>query len=53
MHKLDQINADPKENWHRLARKKMISKLYMEQKVKVRLDRGETSVQIGKGVRQG
>ena len=21
--KLDQINADPKENWHRLARKKI------------------------------
>ena len=32
----------------------MISKLHMEQKVKVRLDRGETrSVQIGRGVRQG
>ena len=32
----------------------MISKLHMEQKVKVRLDRGDTrSVQIGRGVRQG
>ena len=33
--------------------RRLISKLYMEQKVKVRLDRGETrSVQIGRGVRQ-
>jgi len=32
----------------------LISKLYMDQRVKVRLDRGETrSVQIGRGVRQG
>ena len=30
------------------------SKLYMDQRVKVRLDRGETrSLQIGRGVRQG
>jgi len=30
---------------------RLISKLYIEQKVKVRLDRGETrSVQIGRGV---
>ena len=34
--------------------RRLISKLYMDQKVKVRLDRGETrSVQIGRGVRQG
>ena len=34
--------------------RRLISKLYMEQRVKVRLDRGETrSVQIGRGVRQG
>ena len=34
--------------------RRLISKLYMEQKVKVRLDRGLTrSVQIGRGVRQG
>ena len=34
--------------------RRSISKLYMEQKVKVRLDRGETrSVQTGRGVRQG
>ena len=33
---------------------RLISKLYLDQRVKVRLDRGETrSVQIGKGVRQG
>ena len=34
--------------------RRLISKLYMEQKVKVRLDRGEArSVKIGRGVRQG
>jgi len=34
--------------------RRLISKLYMDQRVKVRLDRGETkSVQIGRGVRQG
>ena len=32
--------------------RRLISKLYMDQRVKVRLDRGETrSVQIGRGVR--
>jgi hypothetical protein len=51
---LDQINADPKGSWHRLARKKIDSKLYMEQSVKIGLDQGETrSVKIGRGVRQG
>ena len=34
--------------------RRLISKLYMDQRVKVRLDRGERrSVQIGRGVRQG
>jgi hypothetical protein len=34
--------------------RRLISKLYMEQSVKIRLDQGETrSVKIGKGVRQG
>jgi len=34
--------------------RRLISKLYMDQRVKVRLDRGETgSVQSGRGVRQG
>ena len=34
--------------------RRLISKLYADQRVKVRLDRGETrSVQIGRGVRQG
>jgi len=38
-------------NWHE---KGLISNLYMDQRVKVRLDRGETrSVQIVRGVRQG
>ena len=37
-----------------LRERRLISKLYMEQKVKVRLIRGETrSVQTGRGVRQG
>jgi hypothetical protein len=34
--------------------RRLISKLYMEQRVKIRLDQGETrSVKIGTGVRQG
>jgi len=34
--------------------RRLIIKLYMDQRVKVRLDRGETrSVQIGRGVQQG
>ena len=34
--------------------RRLISKLYMDQRVKIRLDRGEArSVQIGRGVRQG
>jgi len=37
-----------------LARKKNDLKLYMDQRVKLLLDRGETrSVQIGRGVRKG
>ena len=49
--KLMQILKRTGINWRE---RRLISKLYMEQKVKVRLDRGETrSVQIGRGVRQG
>jgi len=34
--------------------RRLISRLYMDQRVNIRLDRGETrSVQIGRGVRQG
>jgi hypothetical protein len=34
--------------------RRFISKLYMEQRVKIRMDQGETrSVKIGRGVRQG
>ena len=33
--------------------RRLISNLYMAQSVKVRLNRGETSVKIGRGVRQG
>jgi len=38
-------------DWHE---RRLISKFYMAQSVKVRLNRGETrSVKIGRGVRQG
>ena len=48
----DQINADSKGNWYRVAW--LISNVYMAQSVKVRLNRRETrSVKIGRGVRQG
>ena len=44
---LKRISIDSRE-------RRLICKLYMEQKVKLRLDRGETgSLQIGRGVRQG
>jgi hypothetical protein len=47
MHILKGIGID----WHERI---LISKLYMEQSVKTRLDQGETrSVKIGRGVRQG
>ena len=50
-HKLMQILKSTGINWRE---RRLISKLYMDQRVKVRLDRGETrSVQIGRGVRQG
>ncbi|PNF18588.1 hypothetical protein B7P43_G06262 [Cryptotermes secundus] len=49
--KLMQILKETGIDWHE---RRLISKLYMDQKVRVRLDRGETgSVQIGRGVRQG
>jgi len=49
--KLMQILKRTGINW---CERRLISKLYMDQGVKVRLDRGETrSVQIGRGVRQG
>jgi hypothetical protein len=51
---LDQINADPKENWYSLALKKIITNLYMAQSVKVQLNEGETrSVKIVRRVRHG
>jgi hypothetical protein len=51
--KLDLINVDRKEHLYPLTSKK-ISKLYMEQSVNVRLDRGYTkSVKTGRGVRLG
>ena len=44
----------PKRNGIDWRERRLISKLYMEQKVKVRLDRGETrSMQTGRGVQQG
>ena len=49
--KLMQILKRTRIDWRERS---LISKLYMDQKVKVRMDRGETrSVQIGRGVRQG
>ena len=47
MHILKRTGIDWRE-------RRLISKLYMDQRVKIRLDRRETrSVQIGRGVRQG
>jgi len=49
--KLMQILKRSSIDWRE---RRLISKLYMDQMIKVRLDRGETrSVQIGRGVRQG
>ena len=62
---IDWQKAFDRVNWAKLMqilkrigidwrKRRLISKLYMEQKVKVRLDREERrSVQIGRGVRQG
>ena len=62
---IDWQKAFDRVNWTKLMRilkksgidwreRRLISKLYMEHKVKVRLDRRETrSVQIGRGVRKG
>jgi hypothetical protein len=48
--KLDRINADPKGNFYRLARKKKISNL----NVKIRTDQKvPRSVNTGRRVRQG
>ena len=49
--KLMQVLKRTGINWRE---RRLINKLYMDQRVKVRLDRGETrSVQIGRGLRQG
>jgi hypothetical protein len=49
--KLMQILKGTGIDWHK---SRLISKLYMEQSVKVRLDQGEArSVKIGRGDRQG
>jgi len=49
--KLMQILKRTGSDWHE---RRLISKLYTDQRVKVRVDRGETrSVQVGRGVRQG
>ena len=62
---IDWQKAFDRVNWTKLmhilkisgidwSERRLISKLYMDQRVKVRLDRRETrSVQIGRGVRQG
>ena len=61
---IDWQNAFDRVNWTKLTQilkrtgidwreRRLISKLHMDQRVKVRQDRGETrSVQIGRGVRQ-
>jgi hypothetical protein len=49
--KLMQILKGIEVDW---CERRLISKLYMEQSIKIRLDQGETrSVKIGRGVRQG
>jgi hypothetical protein len=49
--KLKQILKEIGIDWHE---RRLISKLYMEQSVRIRLDQRETrSVKIGRGVRQG
>src|SRR5215469_12985860 len=62
---IDWQKAFDRVNWTKLMQilkksgidwreRRLICRLYMDQRVKVRLDRGETrSVQIGRGVRQG
>ena len=62
---IDWQKAFDRVNWTKLMQilkrtgidwrdRRLISKLYMDQRVKIRLDRGETScVQIGRGVRPG
>jgi len=62
---IDWQKAFDRGNWTKLLQilkrtgidwreRRLISKLYMDQRVKLRLDRGEKrSVQIGRGVRQG
>jgi hypothetical protein len=62
---IDWQKAFDRVNWTKLMQivkgtgidwceRRLISKLYMEQSVKIRLDQGETrSVKIGRGVRQG
>jgi retron-type reverse transcriptase len=49
--KLMQILKATRRDWQK---RRLVSKMDMEQSVKVRLDQGETrSVKIGRGVRQG
>jgi hypothetical protein len=49
--KLMQILKGIGIDWHEI---RLISKLYMEQSIKIRLDQGEMrSMKIGRGVRQG
>ena len=48
---LGHINADPKENWNGLARNKFISKIRMDQSVKIKLDqRRIRNVKIARGI---
>jgi hypothetical protein len=50
---MDRIITDAKGNRYRLAQEKTISKLYMDQSLKLRLDQELTIVKTGRGVRHG
>jgi hypothetical protein len=51
---MDQFNADHKGIGMDWCERRLISKLYMEQIIKIRLDQGQVrSVKIGRGVRKG
>jgi hypothetical protein len=51
---MDQIYADPKRIGIDWGERRLISKLYMDQIVKIKLDQGQArSMKIGREVRQG
>jgi hypothetical protein len=51
---MDRINADIKEAGIEWRERRLINTLYMDQSVKIRVNRGETeNIKNGRGVRQG